>query len=1440
MVSRPRTPVDLARAGETAALAVIAYLPFLLSSPGRVTADSKQALYVDPGGFLAGAPYLWDPGFGAGTVPHQHIGYLWPMGPWFWVFDQLGVPTWIAQRLWLGTLTLLALLGTRWLLRNLGAGRAVAVAGALAYALTPYQLAFTARASVLLLPWVGLPWIVELTRRALRHGGWRHPALIALVVVTVAGVNATSLLLVAAGPALVVAHHALAGRRAALTAVGAAARIGVLCTLVSAWWLAGLRVQGTHGMPVLQLTENLSEVAGWSLPNDVLRGLGNWFFAGQDRLGYSVDQASAYLDTQWGLLASLAVPVLALAAAALWSGRIRVVAVAMVFVGAVVAVGAWPYGNPSWFGRGFRWFADETSVGLAFRNSHRIAPVLVLGLVLVVSMAVASLASVRSRLAGAGVLAVAALVGLAPVAVHGFLSEHLDRPERLPEEWVAAADHLDGRGIDGIGNRSRVLELPGVPFAAHRWGNTVEPITAALLDRPHVAREVLPYGSPATANLLDAFERRLQEGTLEPTAVAPVARYLAAGDLLIRSDLQFERFRGPEPGQVWERLIDPSPPGLGETTTFGTPAVNEPIAHLAPVSAFHLRSWETQADDGLRPALPPAAVVAVEDAPGVIRVHNGTEPVVLAGDGDGLVDAAAAGLLDGNGLVLYEGSLDSDALGDALDRDAHLLVTDSNRRRIETWFYAIRDTRGPTERAGETLVEPTGYDTRLEPFADGGDEARTVTEHLGGEVASTLSGGAARPEDRAFAAFDDDLGTAWRVGGADPTGHRVSVTLPGPTALDHLVLVQPQDGPRDRHVEQVRLHLDDRDPVSIDLGPDSLEPSGQRVELDLDEPVQRIEIELTSVSEPGFDAALANAVGFARVELPGVELSETVVLPRSLLDRTGGRADTHGLDLVLTRLRYDAADRGRTAAERRLDRSVDLPSERGFGITGAARINPAAPDPELDELLDTSRVGQARASSRLAGDPHARASSAFDHDSQSAWTAAFGPQAGQWIELERSEGIRADDLVLEVANDEVHSLPVEIEVSLDGALVARHRLDDIPAPGILGSRHRVEIPTGPLDGTTLRITIVDIERRSTPPGDPAAMATLPVAIAAVHLGDEAPTDGSPAGAEPALVDTGCRDDLVVIDGVPVPVRVTGTVDRGDEALELALCGSEPTLGPGRHRLTTAPGHETGIDVDQLVLSSAPGGAATGPAVRGSTEPRSAITRIDWDRTRRQVEIDTDGEPFWLVLGESDSPGWEAQTESSDGVAAAIGDRVLVNGYANGWLISPAASGTVTIDLEWAPQQQVWFALAVSVFAVGLCLGLVAGTPRARLAPPPVVWASALSAGRRPAPAPTVVTAAVGGLVVAAVSRPWIGVLAALAVLAVAWWSEARLGLAVAAPAALVASYLIDEPAGGWLALALVVAATLGTELRSGWSGVRPPVTPADDPRERPPPAVQGS
>ena len=118
---------------------------------------------------------MWDPHIGMGTVTHQNIGYLFPMGPYYWILDKLGVPDWVAQRLWLGSILFFAGAGVLYLLRTFGIRGPGVVVAAVAYMFTPYTLDYSARISVLLLPFAALPWLIGLTRKALRDGGWRYP-----------------------------------------------------------------------------------------------------------------------------------------------------------------------------------------------------------------------------------------------------------------------------------------------------------------------------------------------------------------------------------------------------------------------------------------------------------------------------------------------------------------------------------------------------------------------------------------------------------------------------------------------------------------------------------------------------------------------------------------------------------------------------------------------------------------------------------------------------------------------------------------------------------------------------------------------------------------------------------------------------------------------------------------------------------------------------------------------------------------------------------------------------------------------------------------------------------------------------------------------------------------------------------------------------------------
>lgn len=1376
---------------------LVAYVPFLLSDPGKLSSDTKQYLYTDPGQFLARVGWLWDPQVAAGTVSHQHIGYLFPMGPFYWLFAELGVPTWIAQRLWFGTMSLAAIFGARWLFSRLGIGRVGAGAGALVYVLSPYQLAFTARISVLLLPWAALPWIVGLTMRATRRGGWRDPALIALIIFTIGGVNASALLLVAIAPLLWIIFELASGRERAVAALAATARLGVLSLGVSLWWLAGLWAQGSYGLPVLQLTENVRTIAAASSPGDILRGLGNWFFYGYDRSGSSLIQTQAYLASRSVIVASFLVPSIALLAGALVRWRYRAYFAACIVVGTIVGVGAWPFDDTTPYGRLWKVFTDQSSLGLALRNTPRAVPVVVLGVAGLIAAGVGAITIARWRMLVASGVVLVVLVALLPVWQDGFLTPRTERPNEIPKYWTDAIAALDRES-----HATRILEIPGSSFATYRWGNAIDPLTPGLTTRPYLAREVLPYGSPESAALLDAFERRLQNGSIEPTAVAPIARLFGIGTISLRSDLAYERSGAPHPQMLWSVLTDPLAPGLRAPRSFGPRVALEPSA----IDAIDLRTAS------ISPTPPSVSLFGVKHAVPIVRAVADRDPIVMSGDSDGLVDLASAGLITGAERILILASLPAPALDHALKTGAALALTDTNRRRVSASFASVRDTKGATERAGRTTSDVNGYSAARDPYPDHRDAAHTVVEQHGALVDASADGGADRPEDRAARAFDGDLRTAWRVGGINPVGSTITVRPEHAVTADHVDLVQPQGLPQDRWITQARVTVNGRSSVNVTLGPESLLPAGQRVTFER-AAVQRLKVEVLATHLPDFDPAFANAVGFAEIRLGEVRVTETVRLPVDLAQRVGRTAAGHSLAVVMTRLRQDTGSEGRQDEELSLDRRFVLPDARTFTVDGTARVNPDAPDPVIDGLLGTTNPGvEYRSSSHLSGDLDARASRAFTEPTVRgpipAWTAAYGTQNDQWVEAALTTPTTIDHLDVSVVADARHSTPTTIDVVANGKVIGSAPVT-IAASAASGTTPAVIPVALRFPSTTTSTFRIVMRQTAVPPNAPipAPARVPPVSLTAITLPGvaAAPTRGTIAAT--------CRTDIVTIDGTERGVRLTGDAADARLGLTAELCGEPLALGRGSHTIASPRGWTTGIDLDRLVLTSDRDAqpAAPGPLVPAPPAPGATLRVSNPSRARVEVAAHTNGKPFWLVLGQSHNRGWTASADGHD-----LGTSTLVDGYANAWLIRPDHAGTTHIAMRWGPQRIIWIAITLSVVGVLLCLGIILIAHRRRRGNAPAIDDLAddarldLFARRsRPMTGRATVVLVVGLVLgVAFVSRVEIALITGVAAAIAARAPRVRPVLGIAAAALLMGSRIGHAPELAWLALALFAVAVI--------------------------------
>lgn len=1356
-----------ARAIGVATLALLSYLPALTASPGRMPSDSKLFLYLDPGRLISDGRWSFDARQFGGWVPHQHITFVWPSGPWFWTFERLGVPDWVAHRLWIGTLLFAAGTGVGWCARRLGLSRTGAMVAAVVYLLSPYLLAYVSRTSVMLLPWAGLGWIVGATVRSTLRGGWRGPAVIALLVATVGSVNVTALLMIVPAPALWLVHAGLA-RIVPWSRVAAVAwRTAALTVPVSAWWITMSVLQRRYGAPVLDYSETLEDVATSATAPEVLRGLGYWLFYVRDAFGATTEAALPHLASTRVVATGFVIVVLGAVAAARVRWRHRRLAVAWIGAGLVLGVGVHPVHAPSPFGRVV---AASDQVALALRSSTRAAPVLLLGVALLLGAwwgtpTRRDAHPVFGRVPrGPVVVALATALALANLPAWwngGFVDPGIRRDQDPPTSWVEAAAAVDERG-----SGQRVLQVPGSEFGSFRWGHTVDQPLVSLTDAPLVTRDLLPLGSPGLMDLLYALDDTVQDGTLDPRSVAPVARLLGVGTIWLANDLAHERYRTARPEPLDRLLTDA--PGIDRLAAVGPPRPN--------VSEPPRLDERALADPRIGAAAPDIVLFAVDDPPGVIRVKD--RVVAVSGSGAGIVDAAAVGLVTGHELVVL--SAHHDPLPDGTEL---LVVTDSFRDGPRHW-RGSRETHGPTRSVDERLrlLDPVAGDRELDVATDAPARARTTAEQQGWILATASRAGPAFswfPERRPYAAVDGDRTTSWTLGAhEDPVGERLRLIVGEPSPDGsveppaELVLVQPEG---DRHVTAIRLERShgegpgtEVERVDVELDP-ALATTGQRVTVPPLRPGDVLDLVITGVSD-GHDP-----VGFAEVlafdELGITPTVEVVVTPTDAVTDGSSSVPTA---YVLTRWRADPTDRDRRDPEPRLVRRIQVPAAATMEVRAEVRIDPHADDVTLTRLFGSS----AEASARLHGVPTARGHAAVDGDPSTAWITPFGGAEGATLHVHGLLGPTDRIHVTQPGRDLARITSLRLEDDLGAVDVALGPRADDDRPDTASV---VELPRS-LGPGPVRVTITGTDGRTTRDRRSGREVDVPAGISELDF-------GVPLASTSPLTDvTGCRDDLLVVDGDPVPLEIALPDLVGTDAPASAVSPCDDAtvqLEPGPVTIV-ADATGSGLMVDRVVLRphdpSTPSPGDTSPA-----GPTVLVTGRD--RLGADVTVSSCVDGCWFVHGEGYAVPWRATVRTVDG-RVGLGPPVVVDGGANGWWVPPevvARDGRVQVRVDWTAQRPLDVAWLVTILGVLLAAALVA-VDRRRPPPVPTRWAPTPARpgggprGRAVAVAVTwVVTAAVfvgplaagiaaiGGIAVVAVRRrrvaEWIGVVG-LAVVAV--------------------------------------------------------------------------
>ena len=753
--------------------------------------------------------------------------------------------------------------------------------------------------------------------------------------------------------------------------------------------------------------------------------------------------------------------------------------------------------------------------------------------------------------------------------------------------------------------------------------------------------------------------------------------------------------------------------------SFGKPVANTPTLPMLDETHF-----------GLPAATPPPSPIVTYTVPhprAIVRAESLAHPLVVDGDASGLVAAAGVGLLADDPTIFYAGTLDqhpSLAAGD-LKGPADLVVTDSNRKQAFEW-NSLNDNTGYTETASEGSSPFIQNDPALNLFVGTPADAQTTTI-LGGVASVTASAyGTAdtlRPEWRPANALDGNLQTAWQTEGnsGNPLHNWWQVTLTAPTTKNAVNLVQPlpvanEADYTNQWITRATLTFDGKDPVTVDLGPTSRTAQGQTIIFPTRTfRTMRITIDATNLSTESYSPPGSSLTGLAEVRIGNVKATQATLMPDDLLRMVGPSAAADRLTYIMTRLRV-APVPPRADPEVAMIRQFSVPSDRSFAVTGTARISTQVDDQEVDQLvgqdLATAGVVQATSSSRMPGDLQDTASATLDGDPSTAWSPGLGAEAqvGSWLDYQLARPTTLDHLELGVVSDAEHSRPTVVTVSSSSGS-ATVNLPPIPTTAAAGSVTTVPITFPPITGADFRLTFDQVDLTYSPSYETSLQTALPIAISAVGI------PGAAATTAPAAIPSTCRSDLVRLDGAPLWVSVAGSASTAlsGGGLPLTLCGPDAQgvrLTSGEHTLTAADGASTGLNIDQLVFDSAPGGAPVSgdtPGSVGATPVSSShlpvVTVQRHTSTAMTVHVSHASTPFALVLGESVNKGWTASVVGGPN----LGKPVLIDGFANGWNVNPkvvaaaGASASFDVVLHFAPQTGVNVALLVSGATALACL-----------------------------------------------------------------------------------------------------------------------------------------
>ena len=1287
-INKPDSPLRRAAAAMPL-LAWVALGTFVLalaaaaaSSTGRYVADARFEIYWGTGRYLRSQLSLWD---GVRNLGRPNPYFSPVVGVFVGALRLIGLsPAWAERVLHAAMISLGATGAAAVMAQRRPKDRTAVVLTALVFGFNPIVAEFLVPSGIFF-HYALAPWLVWCVQGAVAAPGrtapWKWPARTALVIFAMGAINSASLLY-AFGPAVVVAAGLVLveargrpDRHARLRSLwGYAWRAAVLGLASAAAALVVLAVNGPVVQANLSVTELPQTVSAHSSWAESLRGLGYWltYFGGG---GTTRPHPSPFVINQFAAALSLLLPLVALITLVRTKWRPARTFGWLLVLAMVAMVGLYPVDGDYPVGKAMSWLFDNVATTRSLRNGYKAGAGWALAIAVLVGIGVSDAGSswLRRRAGRPGAarrsdnarfnarhLLSAGAAAIVLVAAVPFWSANLypeaETTAGVPQYWKTAAAYLNDLPNDG-----RVLILPGANRTRYRWGYIGDDLFDALLSQPYVSRSTLPQGTPQAADLLDALDRYVTGPTFEPGVIGPILARMGIKWVVLRNDLNWEVMGAPRPISFNGLRGDPD---LKRIATFGAPGV---------FVAAPDRSPDAEPSEEEQQGLSPVEVFEVADSPGMARVDP-RPPLLVAGSGPAWPGMATAGYLDADGPVRYLPTMSSATTERLLDQGSSLVITDSNRRRVQ---------RGTAEQNFLSPVLPEGEDgddRPARPLFDGPGR-QTVADYGDASSITATAYGAPNqtfpPSNRPSNATDENPRTAWALSGLrDPRGESLTINLRRPTVVDRASISQLRNPADTPSIARMTVTDDQGRSVAYNLGTGTTSINLPPRE------VRSLNFRIDAVNTQS-----AVGVGLTEVALfdsnsMRLDLAERLVMP-TVPDLDG------------------AGDAARYLMERSMMGAplVEEPSlRRRFETVGAARNYRArvwagagvdTPDVVLDNL-DNHEVG-AYGSSRFQDRLRASGSGAVDavgDDLGQSWEAS--PVSGETLTLRLPETSvtslsmitpGADDLrsskidtltVSGFLNDDAVYTNVEVTPEKRCAPELSERADRCLA------RTEIELPPASVDRVVIRVGAVS----------PVADASGPLPISITELGVNGRIGFDKTAQRRSPED--CINVLTV-DDTKVGVRLTATkAQLLAGTTELEVC-DKVGLRPGNHELQTTLGGDGLINRVSLVPQDLKEPTPPADSPDGGKDPLGTATLTNLNRTSLSADLKVTG-PTQVIIGEAAGAGWSA---SFDGESA---KRSVALDTMAGWPIDQPADMMVAV---YTPQRTYTIALGISLLSVTL-------------------------------------------------------------------------------------------------------------------------------------------